>query len=262
MAAPRRRVFETMGTVASVDVRDAAAARDVEHAIDAMIDELARLEEIFSTYRASSEISRINRGELDVAHASPVVREVLVACAWLEHDSGGAFDIHPAAGTPGSVDPSGYVKGWATERAAALLGAAGLRNWCVNVGGDLVAHGRPEPGRTWRAAVRDPFDPHAIALVIDVDDRAVATSATYERGAHLWDRRPGTAPTVPIASMTVVGPRLTWTDAFATAAFVMGLEGLEWVAGHDDYEALAITFDGECQASPGFERLVAIDGAG
>ena len=45
--------------------------------------------------------------------------------------------------------------------------------------------------------------------------------------------------------MTVVGPHLTWADAFATAAFVMGLNGLDWVARFDGYRALAITDDGE-----------------
>jgi thiamine biosynthesis lipoprotein len=68
-------------------------------------------------YRSSSEISRINRGELDVARSSPEVRDVLVACAWLERDSGGVFCIHPPE-SPDIIDPSGYVKGWATERAA------------------------------------------------------------------------------------------------------------------------------------------------
>ena len=45
--------------------------------------------------------------------------------------------------------------------------------------------------------------------------------------------------------MTVVGPHLTWADAFATTAFVMGLEGIDWVARFDGYRALAITTDGE-----------------
>ena len=43
--------------------------------------------------------------------------------------------------------------------------------------------------------------------------------------------------------MTVVGPALAFTDAYATALFVMGLDGLRWLASHPDYEALAITAD-------------------
>jgi len=257
MVLTAHRVFETMGTVATVDVCDDVAPAVADRAIDALVAELERLEEMFSTYRWSSEISRINRGGLDVARSSPEVRDVLVACAWLESDSGGAFSIHsPAA--PDAIDPSGYVKGWATERAAALLSAGGLGNWCVNVGGDLVASGRPTPSRPWRAAVRDPNDPLAVAIVIDVDHCAVATSATYERGDHLWSGRTR-AQSESIASLTVVGPRLAWADAFATAAYVIGRDGVEWVAAHDNYEALAITHDGEYWASKGFDRLIAID---
>jgi thiamine biosynthesis lipoprotein len=255
MAITAHRVFETMGTVATVDICDAVAPATAEGAIDALVAELERLEQMFSTYRSSSQISRINRGELDVARSSPEVRDVLVACAWLERDSGGVFCIHPPE-SPDIIDPSGYVKGWATERAAALLPAAGLHHWCVNVGGDLVASGRPEPSRLWRAAIRDPSDPHAVALVIDVDHCAVATSATYERGAHLWDGSAG-VHREPVESLTVVGPRLAWVDAFATAAFVMGHDGIDWVATHDGYDAIAITEGGECWASEGFERLIA-----
>ena len=45
--------------------------------------------------------------------------------------------------------------------------------------------------------------------------------------------------------MTVVGPHLTWADAFATTAFVMGLDGVDWVSNFDGYRALAVTTDGE-----------------
>src|SRR5258708_1367626 len=106
-----------MGTVATVDVCDLDASGTAPRAIDALVAELERLEAMFSTFRPSSEISRINRGELDVGRSSPEVRDVLVACAWLERDSGGAFCIHPPE-QPDTIDPSGYVKGWATERAA------------------------------------------------------------------------------------------------------------------------------------------------
>ena len=254
MSLTAHRVFETMGTVATVDVCDDVAKDTAERAIDALVAELERLDEMFSTYRSSSEISRINRGDLDVARSSPEVRDVLVACAWLERDSGGVFCIHPPE-TPDAIDPSGYVKGWAAERAAALLSAAGLHNWCVNVGGDLVASGRPEPSRPWRAAVRDPSDPLAVAIVIDVDHCAVATSATYERGDHLWGEQGGEQGE-SVSSLTVVGPRLAWADAFATAAFVMGRDGVGWVAGHDGYDALAITHNGDYWASEGFDRLI------
>ena len=114
-----------MGTVASVHVHDVADRTLVDGAIEAMWAELDRLEDLFSTFRDSSEISRINRGELHLLDASPEVIEVVDACTWLEHASDGAF----RARRPGDtlLDPAGFVKGWAAELAAQHLDRAGLQ---------------------------------------------------------------------------------------------------------------------------------------
>ena len=89
-------------------------------------------------------------------------------------------------------------------------------------------------------------------MVLDVvGPAAVATSATYERGAHIIDPRTG-QPTTDLASVTVVGPDLTLVDAFATAVFVMGLSGLDWLARQPGYEAMAITHDDRMHLTPGF----------
>jgi thiamine biosynthesis lipoprotein len=57
-------------------------------------------------------------------------------------------------------------------------------------------------------------------------------------------------------SMTVVGPSLTYADAYATAAFVMGLAGLEWVAGRPGYGAYAITADDRVTWTEEIDRLL------
>ncbi len=88
----------------------------------------------------------------------------------------------------------------------------------------------------------------------------MATSGTAARGRHLWDGRTG-QPADSLASMTVVGPHLTWADAFATTAFVLGRDGVDWVTNFDGYRALAITTQGELLrrddqwASPGDQRV-------
>ena len=57
--------------------------------------------------------------------------------------------------------------------------------------------------------------------------------------------------------MTVVGPSLTWADAWATAAFAMGIRGVDWVARElEGYEACAISVDRQLVMSAGFERLM------
>ena len=90
-----------------------------------------------------------------------------------------------------------------------------------------------------------------------VRDLAVATSATYERGTHIRDPRSRT--TLDLHSLTVVGPSLTWADAYATTAFVMGLPGLAWVADHDGYGALAITAGDRVIWTPVVEQVLGAD---
>ncbi|MBI2776249.1 MAG: hypothetical protein HYX57_03125 [Chloroflexi bacterium] len=63
-----------------------------------------------------------------------------------------------------------------------------------------------------------------------------------------------------LRSLTVVGPSLAWADAFATAAFAMGLDGLAWVHDHPGFGALAITADDRVVWAPLVEGLRARDG--
>ena len=233
-----------MGTTASVHVHDRADPHTIDAAIADMWAELDRLEAIFSTFRSTSEISRINREEMHLLDASPEVIEVVDACTWLEQASGGAF----RARRPGDsiLDPAGFVKGWSAELAVKSLDRAGLQRWYMSIGGDIQTRGTAHDGSRWRVAITDPNseDPRAIRALVEVSGDAVATSGTAARGRHLWDGRTG-EPAYALASMTVVGPHLTWADAFATTAFVMGLEGIDWVANFDGYRALAITTDGD-----------------
>lgn len=81
-------------------------------------------------------------------------------------------------------------------------------------------------------------------------DFAVATSGTAERGAHIIDPHHGT-PAVGPASLTLVGPWLTTTDAYATAAYAMGA-AQDWLENLDGYEGLAVTHDGDSWHTSGF----------
>jgi FAD:protein FMN transferase len=238
------RSHAVMGTMASVHVHDRTEPARVVAAIDEMWAELDRLEAMFSTFQPTSEISRVNGGDLHLLDASPEVLEVVDACTWLEHASNGAFRARRPGGS--TLDPAGFVKGWATELAARCLDRAGLTQWYLSVGGDIQTRGTAYDGSPWRVAISDPTsdDPRAICALVEVSGDAVATSGTAARGRHLWDGRTD-RPAEALASMTVVGPHLTWADAFATTAFVMGLDGVAWVARFDGYRALAITTEGE-----------------
>jgi thiamine biosynthesis lipoprotein len=240
-AGPRRgphRVERVMGTVVTFDVRDP----DVDEvALDRAIELLHDVDARFSTFLDDSEISRLDRGDLRVDGCSPDVRHVLALCDDLRRTSGGYFDARRHR-SDGGLDPSGLVKGWSIEEASLVLEAAGARNYAINAGGDVVAMGSPEPGRPWRVGIRHPRLADRLAATLSVNDRSVATSGAYERGDHIRDPHTGLPPR-GLLSMTVVGSSLTWADAYATAAFCMGGDGLAWVAGHPGYGACAITAD-------------------
>jgi thiamine biosynthesis lipoprotein len=237
-----------MGTVVSLDVRDPEIPEAV---LEAAIAWFHDVDGRFSTFRADSEVSRLARGELGESECSRDLREVLGLCAEVKRRSGGCFDVQHG----GRLDPSGLVKGWSVERAAEMLVTSGARNFLIGAGGDVVVRGGPAPGERWRVGIRHPEVVERMAAVVEASDLAVATSGTYERGAHILDPRTGGAAGA-VLSMTVVGPSLTYADAYATAAFVMGEEGLGWVAGIDGYSALVVTRDRRVAWTAGMDALL------
>ena len=238
-------VAPIMGTTVSIDVRDPAIDLSV---LETVVAVLEMHEARFTTYRPDSEIRRVERGELELADAHPDVREVLAACAVLRAESGGAFD----AERDGHLDPSGYVKGWAAERAADVLRATGARSFALDIGGDIVCAGEPETGRPWRIGIRHPDDAARMVVVLGVRTGAVATSGLYERGAHVTDGRTGAAPT-HWRSITVTAPDLATADAIATAALAMGEKGPAWAATRPGCEVAAMDVEDRLWTTPGLE---------
>jgi thiamine biosynthesis lipoprotein len=245
--SPSLRVEQIMGMPIVVDVRD----DEVESgALDAAFAWLREVDERFSTYDAGSEISRVNRGELHLRDAHPDVRAVLECCEQLRVATDGYFDVR-AAGTP-DVDPSGFVKGWAVVRAAAILESGGARNYCVNAGGDIHLRGDALPDRGWRIGIQHPRRRDEVAaVVVATGELAIATSGDYARGEHVLDPHTGLPPE-GLLSVTITGPDLATADAYATAAFAMGRAGPEWTTRLEGYEALAITVDDRALRTPGF----------
>src|SRR3954462_11101899 len=107
-----------MGMPIGVDIADPDG---VEVDVEPAFDWLRQVDATFSTYRDNSDISRLGRGELTVADCRPQGDEVLTRCVTLERATEGFFSVRAA----GRMDPSGFVKGWAIDGAAARLVAAG-----------------------------------------------------------------------------------------------------------------------------------------
>lgn len=245
VSARVRHAEPVMGTVVSFDVPASAAA---DGSLDAAVRSLHWTDEVFSTYKADSDVSRLGRGETALGGCAPEVAEVLAACDRLRERSGGYFTAEPG----GRLDPSGYVKGWAVERAASILADAGSASHLVNGGGDVQCAGGRSAAEGWRVGIASPLPGGGLAIVVTGRDFAVATSGIAERGAHIIDPVSG-RPAAGLASVTVAGPSLTLADAYATAAFAMGPDrAREWTESLDGYEAFAILPDGSAWQTRGF----------
>jgi thiamine biosynthesis lipoprotein len=214
------------GTVLYIE----AASTTVDRAaIDAAIVDVERfvrdVDEKFSTYRQGSVISRLRRGEIEIGDAPGDVQQVWRSCEVARDISGGAFDPWKIAG---GFDPSGYVKGWAADGVAQILRQAGCEHIQVNAAGDLTLRGGNlsndgvvEP---WKIGVVNPENIQEVLRIFEIFDGAIATSGTYERGAHITDPLSGLIA-IGARSATVIGPDGGLSDAMATALMVTGDDG-------------------------------------
>ena len=254
-----RHTRALMGTVASIALPERTARRDAgQAAVEAAFARLHQIDARFSPYLADSEISRIGRGELEVGAAHPEVATVLQACEALRVESDGRFSAWGFR-ADGRLDPSGYVKGWAIDEAAALLRAGGVAEFVLSIGGDLYAAGVPDAAtaaRGWGVGIVDPSNSSAIAAPLTVRDRAVATSGLAERGAHIVDARTGTAA-LTWRSLTVVHPSAARADAAATIGILMGDDALSWIDRDPDAAALGVTHDGRLTWTPRMTQYLA-----
>ena len=176
-----------MGTAISIDVRDVGLSRGD---LDDVFAWFRLVDETFSTYKDHSQISRLACGEITVADCDPDVGWVLERCEELRRDTGGYFDCWAS----GTLEPSGFVKGWSVEMASGLLVERGSSNHCINAGGDIRLRGEPELGRPWHVGIAHPLERGALTVVVEGTDLAVATSGTAERGPHVIDPQPDVQP--------------------------------------------------------------------
>jgi len=257
--APRRAwVEQIMGMPISVHLRGpGVGGAAASAAVAAVFAELRAVDAVFSTYRADSDVMRLNRGEVDLAGCHADVGAVVELCDLARLRTGGLFDPELPAPDGGTwFDPSGLVKGWAVERAAAHLaglGGAGGLDFCLNAGGDVIVGTADDGSPAWRVGIEDPTDLSRIVCVVPLRAGGVATSGRAHRGGHIVDPRTG-APASAVLAATVTGPSLMWADVYATAAVVRGADALEWLDSLAGYEGLVVEPDGRAFATPGFPR--------
>lgn len=251
------RARPLLGTIVSIAVRDRRPAGTLTSAMDAAFAAIARVHARMSFHDPASDISRLNRS----AHREPIAvdpwtRAVLRLAARIAHASDGAFDVTVAPhlmrwrllppvlerrpgrprdivieadgrvcfARPLAIDLGGIAKGYAVDRAAAVLEREDLRRYVINAGGDLRIGAAPEP-----VHLRDPRHPGAFGLLGEFANCALATSArTFSARRHDGRRvhaivDPLTAgPARHRGSITVLAPDCASADALTKVVAVRG----------------------------------------
>jgi len=203
----------------------------------------------FSTYRADSEISAINRGDIPVCDWSGQMIDVMRIAEQTRRETAGYFDIHRP---DGALDPSGIVKGWAIRNAAEIIRRAEVGDFFIEAGGDIQSCGRNASGRDWSVGIRNPFHTDEIVKVVYPRGHGVATSGTYARGQHIYNPRAAHDPISDIVSLTVIGSDVLEADRFATAAFAMGRDGILFIEQTPGLEGYLIDSNRRATPTSGF----------
>ncbi|MDB5163747.1 MAG: FAD:protein transferase [Candidatus Saccharibacteria bacterium] len=243
-----KQTRDIMGMPVTVEINDAHAK---PAAFQAVFDYFSRVDQRYSTYKPSSEISQINAG-LPRAKWSQEMKQIMKLCQQTKHDTNGYFDIEHN----GQLDPSGLVKGWAIQNAADLLADKGYKHYYVDVAGDVQVSRSNTGNKPWRIGIRNPLNRDEIIKVLNVRSQGVATSGTAIRGNHIYNPLSRAEPAKELISLTVIGPDIYNADRFATAAFAMGTRGIHFLEKLKGYEAYAIDPAGIATMTTGFESYV------
>ncbi|WP_458626786.1 FAD:protein FMN transferase [Winogradskyella sp. PC D3.3] len=152
-------------------------------------------------------------------------------------------------------------KGYAADKAKALLISKGVTSGIINASGDMNTWGKQTNGENWNVAITNPMDKNKVFALLPITNGAVVTSGNYEkyvnfngkRYTHIIDPRTG-YPSTGIISVTVFAPKAELADALATSVFVMGKEtGLDRINQLPKIECIIIDDKGHISKSENIE---------
>jgi thiamine biosynthesis lipoprotein len=156
----------------------------------------------------------------------------------------------------------GIGKGYAVDRARDILRARGIRDFMIQVGGDLYVGGLQQ-GRPWRVGVADPRDPTKVFGSLDLSDGTLSTSGDYERSFikdgrryhHLIDPDLG-QPARGCRSVTIVAKSPILADGLSTGVFIMGpTAGMALIERLPDVEGIIVSDANEVVVSSGLQNV-------
>ncbi|CAN5531347.1 hypothetical protein BH09MYX1_BH09MYX1_21120 [soil metagenome] len=163
----------------------------------------------------------------------------------------------------------GIAKGYAVDKAAAILDKAQIKSFYVQAGGDLFTRGKKPDGTEWQTGVRDPRGGEKdFFALLPVSDHAFSTAGDYERSYivggkryhHIIDPRTG-FPATACRSVTIWAPTAFLADEIDDAVFILGPKlGLELVESLDGVGAVIIDAKNNLWVSKRLEGKLRITG--
>jgi|YNPBryantNP2012_1023418.scaffolds.fasta_scaffold00504_16 thiamine biosynthesis lipoprotein len=244
--------------------------------------------ELFEVIEMSLALSRTTRGAFDITvgplmqlwpfyarekrlPSSHEIQEVLRRVGYA-HVILSPEERTASFAVPGmALDLGGIAKGYAIDRAVAVLKEHGIAAALVNAGGDVFAYGEKPGNQPWRVGLRHPRNPQELLAALPLANKAVVTSGDYERYflvdgkrySHIIDPRSGVTAQ-KTASVTVVASSAAYADGLATGILVLGAqEGLALVESLPGVQAAVVT-EGEqdelaLRLSKGFREAYPLD---
>ena len=271
-----RRARPLLGTLVEIRIDTELEPQEAQRAVREAFNSIAQVQTLMSYHEPASELSQINREAFyrPVTVSKPTW-EVLKAAQEISEQSQGIFDVtiaptlgrygflpvhagYPTSGTEGgwryialypgfqvrllrkvSIDLGGIAKGYAVDRAVAVLQERGVASGCVNAGGDMrVFGGEPQP-----LHVRHPQCSTALIPTLKIDS-AAATSAIYY-SSHMLNGKQVTPlidprqdePCISERSVTILARECMIADAL-TKVFYAEPEAGNALLNHYDAAAL------------------------
>lgn len=242
-----------MGTPIIIEIRDKEANQKL---FDEVFDYFKYVDEKFSTYKSTSEITAINQNKIQKEDYSSDMQEIFKLAEETKNKTNGYFDIM----TPGGIcDPSGIVKGWSIQNASEILKQNGIENFYVEAGGDIQAYGKNDEDIPWIIGIQNPFnEKREVVKTVYLSDNGIATSGTYVRGQHIYNPHKKDYKIEDIVSLTVIGPNVYEADRYATSAFAMGRDGIYFIENLPLFEGYMIDKNGIATMTTGFNNFTKI----
>lgn len=221
--------------------------------------------ELLNLIERSIQISKITKGAFDITYASmdriwkfdgsmkkmPIKENILKSVSKIGYQK---ILINRKDKTVFLKDKGmkigfgGIGKGYAADKAKALLKEMGVTSGIINASGDMNAWGHKADGTDWMVGITNPLNTQKVFSWLPIINQSVVTSGDYEkyvefngkRYAHIINPKTG-YPTTGIKSVTIFASKAELADALATSVFVMGLEiGLDFINQLKGVEAIIV----------------------